>query len=113
MDKTFASPYIPLWSKYRPVILKLMVDSKEAPQQYQFFSHELKSLNPKEKKALSFTLRVFQGKAQNKIKDSVIANDLLYVLTLSQKATGLMEENTYEFTLTRDCRLEVTLIPGL
>lgn len=113
MDKTFASPYVPLWNKYRPVILKLMIDAKDSPQQYQLFSHELKALNPKEKKSPAFTLRAHQGRAVNKIKDSVIANDLLYVLTLSQKASGLIQEDTYEFTLTRDCKLEVTRIATL
>lgn len=112
MDKTFTSPYAPLWNKYRPAVLKLMVDAKTAPQEYQLFAHEVRALAPKSK-SLSFTMRVQGNKPLTSIKDSVIASDLLHALTLSKKATELMEQNAYEFTLTRDFKLHVAIVQSL
>jgi hypothetical protein len=113
MDKTFTSAYAPLWSKYRPAILKLMMDAKTTPQEYQLFSHELKSIAPKAKKGLGFTMRAHRGKALTSLKDSLIASDLLHALTLSKKASELMEQDTFEFTLTRDYRLQVAIVETL
>lgn len=112
MDKTFTSPYAPLWSKYRPAVLKLMMDAKTAPQEYQLFSHEVRALAPKGK-SLGFTMRVQRNKPLTSIKDSVIASDLLHALTLSKKATELLEQDTYEFTLTRDFKLQVAIVQTL
>lgn len=112
MDKTFTSTYTPLWNKYRPALLKLMVDAKTAPQEYQLFAHEVRSLAPKGK-SLGFTMRVQHNKALTSIKDSLIASDLLHVLTLSKKATELMEQDTYEFALSRDFKLHVTVVQTL
>jgi hypothetical protein len=112
MDPKFFSSmsnqvYVSLWNKYRPAILQLMMASEEGPQEYKLFGHEFKSLNPKEK-GYSFTLQVHQGKALNNIKKSTTAQDLLYVLALSRKATELMGENKYEFTLDKQFNLSVT-----
>lgn len=112
MDKTFTSPFAPLWNKYRPVLLKLMVDAKTAPQEYQLFSHEVRALAPKGK-SLGFTMRLQRNKSLTSLKDSIIASDLLHALTLSKKATELMENNTYEFTLSRDFKLQVAIIETL
>ncbi|MBY0435909.1 MAG: hypothetical protein K2U26_17590 [Cyclobacteriaceae bacterium] len=98
-DTAIGKVYVPLWSKYRPAILQLMKATADGPQQYKLFSHEFKSLNPKEKKGYSFTLQAFEGKAQNSIKNSTIAQDLLYVLEGSEKASGLMKVDAYEFSL--------------
>jgi hypothetical protein len=103
--------YAPLWNKYRPVILKLMVASAEGPQQYKLFGHEFKSLNPKEKAGYSFTLQVFQGRAKNSIKNSVLAQELLSVLDTSRKASELMDTDSYEFTLDKKFILHVTKLP--
>jgi hypothetical protein len=100
--------YTYLWSKYRPVILKLMVDSATGPQQYKLSAHEFKSVNPKEKGGYGFTLKVFQGKAVNKIKDSPVAQDLLEILKLSPRAVELIDASTYEFNLDKQFVLRVT-----
>ena len=99
--------YTSLWNKYRPVILQLMIASAEAPQQYKFFGHEFKNLNPKEK-SYTFTLQAYQGRAKNNIKNSVPAQDLLYVLEMSRKATELMNAQQYEFTLDKHFVLHVS-----
>ena len=102
-----SKPYAPVWNKYRPAILKLMVASADEPQQYKLYSHEFKAMNPKEK-GFSFTLQAFQGKAVNNIRKSPIAQDLLTILEQSKKASELMNTNTYEFTLDKHFVLRVT-----
>ena len=99
--------YTPLWSKYRPVILQLMRAAEDAPQQYKFFDHEFKSMNPKEKRGFAFTLQVVGGKAVNNIKSAEIAQDLLYILLNSRKGAELMDGSGYEFSLDKQFVLHV------
>ena len=105
---TLSHVYTNLWSKYRPAILRLMVDSSEAPQKYKFSTHEFKNINPNEKGGHSFTLRVFQGKAMNNIKTSVVAKDLLVILKQSRTATELTDTSLYEFVLDKHFTLHIT-----
>jgi hypothetical protein len=98
--------YTPLWNKYRPAILQLMIASAEKPQQYKLSGHEFKQLNSKER-SFSFSMQVFKGKAVTNIKKSVVAKDLLTVLELSKKAAELMGVKTYEFKLDKQFTLHV------
>jgi len=102
-----SKPYAPVWSKYRPAILKLMIDSAGEPQEYKLYSHEFKTMNPKEK-GFSFTLQARKGKAVNDIRKSPIAQDLLAILEQSIKASELMNTSTYEFSLDKHFILRVT-----
>ena len=102
--------YIQIWSKYRPAILQLMVTSEEGPQSYQFFSHEFKRLNPKEKGGYTFTLEAFQGKAQNNIRNSMVAQNLMSVLDSSKKASELLQEDQYLFTMDKQFVLHVSKV---
>ena len=104
---TIAESYGYLWGKYRPAILKLMISSAEAPQQYKFSAHEVKTANPKGKGGFTFTLKFHKGNAINDIKLSVIAKDLLRVLQQSKKASELSESSTYDFTLDKHFVLHV------
>jgi hypothetical protein len=99
--------YTPLWNKYRPALLKLMLAAEQGSQQYKFSGHEFKALNSKEK-SYSFELRAFQGKAVNNIKSSIIAQELLEVLNLSPKATELMDSGTFQFVLDKKFVLHVS-----
>lgn len=101
------SPYASLWSKYRPVILKLMVDAGNDTQHYKLFSHEFKAAGVREK-TYSFVLEASQGKALNNIKGSTIARDLLQMLQQSQKASELMREAVYELSMDKHFALHVT-----
>ena len=74
-----ASPYASIWSKYRPVILKLMLDSEKDPQQYKLFGHEFKAMGQREKSGYSFLLEVSNGKALNSIKTSTVAGPIAHV----------------------------------
>jgi hypothetical protein len=97
-----------VWRKYRPALLKLMVDSNEGPQQYQFSKHEIKSINPNERGGYSFTLKVHKGRSVNDIRSSAIAKDLLLILQNSRKASELAEAATYEFKLDKHFVLHIT-----
>jgi hypothetical protein len=96
-----------IWNKYRPAILKLMVDSSEVPQEYQFSKHEFHNINPKEKGGYAFNMRVFQGKAVNDIRTATLAKDLLVILQQSKRALEMVDESTYEFTLDKHFMLHI------
>ena len=100
--------YASLWNKYRPVILQLMSASEKGPQEYKLFPHEFKSLSPREKSGYSFTLEVSNGRANNNIKDSIVAQDLLQMLQQSPRATALMNENAYALSMDRHFVLRVS-----
>lgn len=100
-----------LWNKYKPALVKLMVDSEKEPQEYQFISHEFRDLNPKEKGGHSFTLEAHRGRPQNNIKMSVVAQDLINILAKSAKAQELMETATYVFVMDKKFLLTITRIP--
>jgi hypothetical protein len=100
-----------LWNKYKPALVKLMIDSEKEPQEYQFISHEFRDLNPKEKGGHSFTLEAHRGRPQNNIKMSVVAQDLINILAKSAKAQELMETATYVFVMDKKFLLTVTRIP--
>ena len=102
--------YAPLWNKYRPAILQMMVASATGPQQYKLFSHEFRGLNPKEKRGHSFKLQAHLSKATNSIKDLPVAQDLLFVLASSKKASDLMSADCYEFTLDKQFVLHVSKV---
>lgn len=100
--------YASLWSKYRPVILQLMMAAETSPQQYKLSAHEFKAIGQREKTGFSFVLEAFAGKAVNNIKGSNVDRDLLHVLQQSQKASQLMKEAAYELKMDKQFMLHVT-----
>ena len=101
------SHYASLWSKYRPVILQMMLAAEKEPQQYKLFGHEFKAVGLREKAGYSFLLEVSHGKALNNIKASAVAKDLLQVLQQSQKASQLMREAVYQLSMDKQFILHV------
>ena len=99
--------YSPIWNKYRPAILKMMLDAADEPQQYRLSAHEFRALNEKQKGGFSFTLQVSKGKALNNIRDSSIAQDLLDVLQISRKASELTEADPYQIMLDKQFVLHI------
>jgi hypothetical protein len=99
--------YVALWNKYRPVILQLMTAATNGPQKYQLFVHEFKATGVKEKSGYTFTLEAANGKARNNIRDSAVARDLLAVLQQSPRASALMSEAVYAFSLDKQFVLHV------
>ncbi|HEY0740490.1 MAG TPA: hypothetical protein VGD40_03475 [Chryseosolibacter sp.] len=99
--------FIPVWNKYRPVILKMMIDSSNEEQTYQLSQHEFKALNPKQKGGFTFKLQVANGKAKNGLKDSILAQDLWDILQYSPKATELIADSEFEFAMDKNFVLHV------
>jgi hypothetical protein len=99
--------YTPVWSKYRPAILKMMIDSQNEPQSYQLSNHEFKALSGNKKSGYTFTLNVSGGRAVGGLKDSEVAQDLWEVLQISKKATELIAEAAFQFSMDRQFILHV------
>ena len=102
--------YAPLWSKYRPAILKMMMGAAEGPQQYRFMKHEFTALNGKKGGTVSFSMIVSGSKPVKSMKDSETALDLLNMLQLSSKGSELLRANSYEIVLDRDLVLHVSMV---
>jgi predicted CoA-binding protein len=99
---------MPIWNKYRPAILKLMVESANEPQQYKLSAHEFRAMTPKPKTTYTFALEAAHGKALNRISDIPVAVDLLLMLQQSNKAMELMKESTYALSMDRHFVLHVS-----
>lgn len=102
--------YTPLWHKYRPVLLKMMIDSKVEPKTYQLSEHEFKALNARQKGGYAFTLQIANGKVKNNIKDILVAQDLWEVLQLSPKASELIQDGAYQFGMDKNYLLRVEVL---
>ena len=100
--------YAPVWNKYRPAILKMMLDAAAEPQQYKLSAHEFKALNSRQKGGYNFTLEVANGRATNNIKTCLLAQDLLEVLQLSRKGSELIGEASYQFSLDKQFTLHIS-----
>ncbi|MBT1702825.1 hypothetical protein [Chryseosolibacter indicus] len=96
---TIVKMYSPIWSKYRPAILKMLIESAAEPQRYQLSAHEFKALNSKQRGGYHFILQVSEGKAQNNIKESIVAQDLLETLRSSPKGSELIQGGSYEISM--------------
>jgi hypothetical protein len=102
--------YVPLWSKYRPAILQMMIASAQGPQQYKLFNHEFRIIDPKEKD-YSFALKISNGTSGNNWKSPNVSQDLLRVLEASRKASELFASDSYEFVLDKKFVFHVTRVP--
>lgn len=101
--------YSYLWNKYRPMVLKLMKDAADKPQQYKFQKHEFHDINPKEKGGHSFSMELSNGRPSKEVKTSMVAKSLFAVLDQSMTAIDLSQGATYEFTMDKQYNLEVSL----
>lgn len=108
-DTLLTSAFYPLWKKYRPVMLKLMVDADAEPQQYQMSKHEFTDLAPKKNIVYSFKIEMFKGVPLVAPKTSLVALDFIAVIKQSGKANELMQSATYGFELDKQFRLNVSI----
>jgi hypothetical protein len=102
--------YSPIWHKYRPAIIHLMTAAIEAPQRYQFSSHEFKAMNPRERSGYCFSMKAFKGRSIDTTRTPFIGLELLTILESSRRAIELFEQHVYEFTLDRNFVLHVSKI---
>ncbi|MEP2026399.1 MAG: hypothetical protein ABJH98_08315 [Reichenbachiella sp.] len=101
--------YSYLWNKYRPMVLKLMKDAANEPQQYKFLKHEFHDINPKEKGGHSFSMELSNGRPSKEVKTSMVAKSLFAVLDQSMTAVDLSQGATYEFAMDKQYNLVITL----
>ncbi|HEY3429646.1 MAG TPA: hypothetical protein VGK39_03145 [Cyclobacteriaceae bacterium] len=109
MSITFRK-YAPLWNKYRPAILKMMLAAAYEPQQYKLMQHEIQAMDEKKKTGFGFNLFISGSKATNNIKDSEIAQDLLNMLLLSRKGAELVDVHSYEIMLDKKFVLHINQV---
>ena len=96
---TTQAQYGYIWQKYRPVILRLMMNAGDVPQQYTFSEHDFRQVLPKNRKSLAFIVFIHRSKALNNIRTSPLAHALLEILRQSKTAVALTEHSTYEILL--------------
>jgi hypothetical protein len=99
--------YIGLWTKYKPAILKMMIDAESEPQAYQLSHHEFHAFNNGKKGTFTFSLEVSNGRAVNGLKNSPVAQDLWEILQLSRKATELISTAGFHFSMDKQFVLHV------
>ena len=102
--------YTPVWNKYRPAIIRMLIDSSTGTQEYKLSGHEFVALSGNKKLGYTFTLQVAKSKAVNNIKESAVAKDLLATLQSSPKAAELTDASTFEISLDKQFVLRVTNI---
>lgn len=102
--------YAPLWNKYRPAILNMMIAASNEPQHYKLMKHEFHALDEKKRTSFGFNLLVTGSRAVNSIKDSETAQDLLIMLRLSRKGSQLLSDCTYEIILDNQFMLHISQI---
>jgi hypothetical protein len=98
---TSTRTFMGLWSKYRPVILKMMIDADEEAQNYQLSGHEFQAFSGLKKGVYSFNLQVDQGRVVSGLKDSSVAQGLWEILQMSRKASELISKSGYHFSMDR------------
>jgi hypothetical protein len=100
--------YAPLWNKYRPAILKMMLEAASEPQQYRMTEYEFRAMDSAKKKvSLRFNFVIADSRAVNNIRDSEAAQDLLHMLLMSRRGSELIQLNTYEMSLDKHFVLHI------
>ena len=108
-ELTDTKEFFPIWKKYRPVVLKLMIDSLDGPaQSYQLSHHEFSDVNSRKSAVFSFKLKTHQGRVLHPKKASIVASDLLALLKQSAKAIELMDASVFNFVLDSQFKLTVS-----
>lgn len=110
-DTLQISAFYPLWKKYKPVVLKLMMDAKDGVQTYPLSKHEFTDLAPKKNIVYSFKIDIFQSKPLVAIKTSLVAQDFMEMIRQSGKAIELMDTATYHIELDKQFMFHVSCTP--
>lgn len=102
--------YIPLWQKYRPVIIVKLRDALNEYQEYQLSKHEFESIGDRTHSGYAFNLEIKNGKVINNIEGTAVARDLYEVLKSSEKAKELMKNNYFKINLSKDFLLTIQIM---
>lgn len=104
--------YLPLWTKYRPAIIKMMKMAKEEQQQqdYQLSEHEFTDIGERIISRYAFNIEIKLGKVTNDISKTAVARDLVKAIEGSNFAKKLMEDSSYKINMGKDFNIKVNLI---
>jgi len=105
--------YIPIWQKYKPVILTNMKLALEETQDYQLAKSEFEAIGERISSGYSFNLEIRNGIINNNISGSAVARDLFEVLKNSKTAIKIMQDNFIKINLTNDFILKINVNPVL
>jgi len=97
--------YLPLWQKYRLVIISKMIMAIESTQEYPLFKHEFEAIGERISSGYAFNLEIKNGILQNNIDGTAVARDLYEVLKGSESAKAIMKSNNFKINLTKDFKL--------
>ena len=110
-DSENTKEFFPIWKKYRPVVLKLMIDSLEGGiQEYNLSKHEFSEVNTKKSTTYSFKMDAHEGRATYSKKPITIATDFLAMLKSSGRAVELMSTATFSFELDSQFHFKVSAV---
>lgn len=108
-ENIITKEFYTIWKKYKPVVLKMMIDSLDGSfQEYQFMKHEFTDVNPKKNASCSFKLQIYKGRNMKLTPTTVIATDLIAMLKQSIKGTELMKDHIFTISLNTSFKLLVS-----
>ncbi|MBK7566191.1 MAG: hypothetical protein IPI31_00035 [Bacteroidetes bacterium] len=99
--------YIPLWQKYKPVILTMMRKALDTPCEYQLSKYEFEAIGERIKAGYAFKLEFANGRVINNIEGTAVARDLVQVLKASNTANILLKENNYKINMGKDFKIKI------
>lgn len=99
--------YVPLWNKYKPVIIELIENSISNPASYKLFPHEFENIGNRISSGYQFNLELINGMLKNNIDGSAVARDLYKVMVESPTAQQLLKNKHIKISLTQDFILKV------
>lgn len=102
-----ANIYIPLWQKYRPVIISKMKEATHALQSYLLSKHEFEAIGERNNAGYGFNLEISNGKVINNIEGTAVARDLYDVLRNSETAREIMKDKYFKINMSRDFKLVI------
>jgi len=113
IDESLATKeFFPIWKKYRPVVLKLLVDSLGGEtQSYKLSKHEFTDANTRKSSTFAFKLETHKSRVLKPAKASVVAADLLIMLKQSAKAQELLQTHILYFVMDSQFNFSVTATP--
>mgnify|MGYP001482987203 CR=1 FL=1 len=112
MEALGIKEFYPIWKKYRPVILKLMVDAIDGtPQSYKLSKHEFTDANSR--KSSTYTFKVITENTRNlkPTKASIVGSDFIAMLQQSGTAVELMQVHQFTFAMDNQFNFSVSAEP--
>lgn len=102
--------YVPLWQKYRPMIVSLMREALVSQQNYSLSKHKFEAIGDRTQSGYSFNLEIKNCIVQNNIEGTAVARDLFEVLKNSKSASELLKQHNFKINLNKEFILTIQLI---